>query len=806
MKTRLNRIVATLWAFALVALLMGWGFPAAVQPGNQVYSSAIHIRPDLTTVGYASFGNSTDGYTASSAGSSAITIGSGGASVIVLIETNSQPTVHVGGTSATQERMESCSVGEVWIYYAATPKAASTSVYVNGSAIKAWVAFEVYHLASSPYDSTADVAGCVTTATQTITESLTFPRGGEIGIMAGFSSASISYSALTVHSPGTQVAALPPTSSTTEISLVADAISPLGLTPSSKSFGQIQCGVTAQWTYVGVPFKLNTPGAPSTFVASADSSHHIHLSWTEPASPTTLNYTVTTFKSYFGTASSVSTGSSSASYVFTSAVSGFVYTFEVYPWGSYGPSAGVLSGGIDPYTTNTTVGGAIFGNSAGSICVQVTTCSTFVHVFTGDGVFVSVGTGGTGKQPTVSIVGSSAPELGGFPASNGPDYYYYGPTPPVGWDEVYANYSSAINIQITSVSVLGLASSPLDTLGNASIATGVGDAGVLTTSSVATASTTDEIQVFASVNENGLGGPSRWTTTASGGSAVVGLGGPGLVVATFYQGAILAKAVGSVGSITTTETTNNKTIATYGSILLLTSPLIVGFTPSPASPATGQLVTFYSSVSGGVQPYSYAWALGGGVTSVLVTPTHTYSAAGNYQIWLNVTDYVGTEIEVHHTLSVSGVPPPPKLGAPTNLAVVGQTSGSISLTWTLPATKVTNVTIWFGVSCLLLKLARSAGNSTKFAVTGLSPVTTYCFSAQAWNGSIRSQNSSTALGTTLSSGGGGGGGGGGNPPIIPPRSVIAIFVPLGLVIAVVGLVFLIAGLSKSASLRKGGGV
>lgn len=84
------------------------------------------------------------------------------------------------------------------------------------------------------------------------------------------------------------------------------------------------------------------------------------------------------------------------------------------------------------------------------------------------------------------------------------------------------------------------------------------------------------------------------------------------------------------------------------------------FTFSPASPVTGQQVTFSSSVSGGTAPYTYEWDFNGdGLTDCTSDVcTTTYSAAFTGNVVLRVTDRYGCQANVYAAqVSVEAAPP-----------------------------------------------------------------------------------------------------------------------------------------------------
>jgi PKD repeat protein len=85
----------------------------------------------------------------------------------------------------------------------------------------------------------------------------------------------------------------------------------------------------------------------------------------------------------------------------------------------------------------------------------------------------------------------------------------------------------------------------------------------------------------------------------------------------------------------------------------------------PYSGYVNQNISFNGFVSGGIEPYTWAWDFGDGATAFVQNPTHAYSVAGNYTATMTVTDAESTTAS--DTASVTIFPPPPalKIGAIT---------------------------------------------------------------------------------------------------------------------------------------------
>jgi hypothetical protein len=93
--------------------------------------------------------------------------------------------------------------------------------------------------------------------------------------------------------------------------------------------------------------------------------------------------------------------------------------------------------------------------------------------------------------------------------------------------------------------------------------------------------------------------------------------------------------------------------------LTIASPVSGTFTVSSNSPTAGQSLTFTASFSGGAGPYTYAWDFGDGSTGNGVSPSHIYSASGDYTVKVTVTDAVGRTFVQTQTVTVGVASTPP---------------------------------------------------------------------------------------------------------------------------------------------------
>jgi PKD repeat protein len=92
-------------------------------------------------------------------------------------------------------------------------------------------------------------------------------------------------------------------------------------------------------------------------------------------------------------------------------------------------------------------------------------------------------------------------------------------------------------------------------------------------------------------------------------------------------------------------------------------PLSVQISPESITITLGSSVTFTSTVTGGISPYSYQWYLDEAPVPGANSEIWTFypNATGTYYVYLNVTDDTGTTAK-SNVAQVTVVPPPPPVG------------------------------------------------------------------------------------------------------------------------------------------------
>ena len=105
--------------------------------------------------------------------------------------------------------------------------------------------------------------------------------------------------------------------------------------------------------------------------------------------------------------------------------------------------------------------------------------------------------------------------------------------------------------------------------------------------------------------------------------------------------------------------------AYYALVMVPAAPQapVASFTFTPTSPLTGQTVTFNASAStpDGGTISNYVWSFGDGATTNETDPvtTHSYAAAGNFTVILNVTDSEGQSDTETKSILVVAAPQAP---------------------------------------------------------------------------------------------------------------------------------------------------
>src|SRR5437016_2047400 len=153
-------------------------------------------------------------------------------------------------------------------------------------------------------------------------------------------------------------------------------------------------------------------------------------------------------------------------------------------------------------------------------------------------------------------------------------------------------------------------------------------------------------------------------------------------------GSSVSHAYPSAGSFTVGLTVKDsgspqQTTTSQQSITISSSPpaLTASFSYSPSSPQAGQQVTFTASASGGTVPYAYSWSFGDGSSGTGASVTHTFAAAGTFNVVLTVNDSGSPQQTMSSQQSITVSSPPPALAASFTYSPSSpQTGQSVSFT------------------------------------------------------------------------------------------------------------------------------
>jgi PKD repeat protein len=152
---------------------------------------------------------------------------------------------------------------------------------------------------------------------------------------------------------------------------------------------------------------------------------------------------------------------------------------------------------------------------------------------------------------------------------------------------------------------------------------------------------------FTSAPSGGTGGYTYYWLFGDGGNSTTGNS---------------SHAYASVGRYTTTllVTDSSLTTALSNNLQVIVDPkhLSAAIACDPGSGQKPLLVSFTSTVTGGVPPYTYLWTFGDGSTSIAANPGHRYTSADTFTVTLQVSDSTQTTAS-SNTLRVTVITGPP---------------------------------------------------------------------------------------------------------------------------------------------------
>src|SRR3989441_617944 len=118
------------------------------------------------------------------------------------------------------------------------------------------------------------------------------------------------------------------------------------------------------------------------------------------------------------------------------------------------------------------------------------------------------------------------------------------------------------------------------------------------------------------------------------------------------------QAAGKYSVVLSVRDAGGQTTSATQTITVANPPpaLTTSFTYAPASPETGQQVSFTASASGGTSPYTFSWTFGDGSAASSNPTTNAYSSSGSFTVTVIATDANGLTASSSQTITAAATP------------------------------------------------------------------------------------------------------------------------------------------------------
>jgi PKD repeat protein len=246
--------------------------------------------------------------------------------------------------------------------------------------------------------------------------------------------------------------------------------------------------------------------------------------------------------------------------------------------------------------------------------------------------------------------------------------------------------------------------------------------------------------------------PFAATPTGSSGALTSGTWSSIVVtgLAASSQGGLLSLGLGNGGtqqSLASRETaTPPELILTIGSGS--GAPPVAGFNASPSSPIAGSPVALTDTSTGG--PTGWSWTFGDGASSTAQNPSHTWTAAGTYDVTLVASNFYGASPPA--TVSITVTPDGEAPTTPGNLTATAVGPTEIDLAW---STSTDNIAVTGYVVYRdggPTPLATLGPSATSYHDIALGPGTTASYTVEAVDGAGNHSVAAGPVTATTSSG------------------------------------------------------